>query len=295
MPASSRIFQNMKVDRQSHVVDLLASRGNKKCVLCSSPTSIDSSDSIDYVGPRQNEIQEWIDFDIQNEVHWISCMFVRWKLRGLAVVTSRRRYTGVLKYHSFSLQNEATTKICSNSEISLKTPNDIVTVNVFVFQEGTMEDFAFIGSHEKSIVSVHALVQSERLGFHTALLVDLLPMRYLTVPWAIFNNFASATATHVWKNFGTFGTAIVTRIRGVVVVLAHHGCHRLDDRGISSFKRKSRDLGSPFASSESLRSVDSKQVGFRHQKTKQVGCQKGREEKRRKWIWKSRRPEFLTW
>jgi len=149
------------------------------------------------------------------------------------------------------LQHKTTTKIRSNLKISPKTPNDIIAVNGFVFRQGTVQQFALLGRHEKSIVSVHDLVQRERPGFHTALLVNLLPMRRLTVSRAIFYYFATAATTHSWEECRALGASIVTRIRGAVVVLTHHGRKRLDYRRISSCKVNGA-LGFPFASNKCL-------------------------------------------
>lgn len=146
------------------------------------------------------------------------------------------------------LQHKATTKIRSNPKISPKTPNDIVAMNCLVFRQGTVQQLALVGRYQKSIVPVHDLVQGERLGFYTALFVNLLPMRCLTVSWAVLYDFTTAAATHRREEFRALGASIVTRIR---LVWTHHGRERLDNRRISSLQVHGA-LGFPFASSKSL-------------------------------------------
>ena len=96
-------------------------------------------------------------------------------------------------------------------------------MDTFVLRQSVCEDFALVLGHEKAVVPVHALVQSEGLRFHATLFVHLLPVRRLTVSTTVLYDFASTAATHRWEQFCAICAAIVPRIRRVVVVLTHHG------------------------------------------------------------------------
>ena len=128
-------------------------------------------------------------------------------------------------------------------------------MSAFVLRQSHSKYSAFLWGHVKPIVPIHDLVQSERLGFHATVFVNLLPMQRLTVSWAVFYNFTTTAPTHlVWKYFCAICAAIVSRVRSVV--LTHHAWQSFDYRRVHPFKVSRRAFGIPFFSGKGLRVVE---------------------------------------